>query len=127
MNRVSPSQRRSRALREPEVPDLTLVLELDHCGDGFLDGDFGVDAVLVVEVYGVDSEALERGVARFVDVLLVTTDGGVTLGVAQVAEFGAEEDFGAAAGVLEPFSDELLVGVGSVDVGAVPRGMVSYA
>lgn len=83
--------------------------------------------MLVVKIYGVDSEALERGIARFVDVLLIAADGGVTLGVTQVAEFGTEEDFGAAACVFEPFSDELLVGVGSVDVGAVPRGMVSYA
>lgn len=43
---------------EAEVVDFTLVFELDHCFNGFLDWCFAVDSVAVVEVDVVDTESL---------------------------------------------------------------------
>lgn len=79
--------------------------------------------MLIVKVYCLDSEALERRVAGFVNPFFVTADRGVTLGITKISEFGAEENFGASSTVFEPFSDEFLVGVGTVDVRTVNRSV----
>ena len=69
MDGVGATDRRRRGLAEPEVAHLPFLHELGHRADGLLDGDLGVDAVLVVQVDMVDAEACEGGIARLADVL----------------------------------------------------------
>lgn len=96
-------------LREAEVGDLALVLELDHGADGVFDRGLAVDAVAVVQVDGGDAEAGEGFGARGFHVGWVAADGVLAVLVGGVGEFGGEEDVGALAGACEPFADELFV------------------
>jgi hypothetical protein len=54
-------------LGQTEVADLARLHELRHRADGLLDGDIGIDAVLVIEVDVIGAQAGERsfdGAAR---------------------------------------------------------------
>lgn len=48
---------------EADVADFALANEIGESADGFLDGSFGIDAMLVVQIDSVDAEALQAGVA----------------------------------------------------------------
>src|SRR5262245_17916599 len=100
------------------MADLAGLDELGHRADGLLDRRVLVDAVLVVEVEVVDSEALERCFAGLTDV------GGVAAATpplsvlaAYVAELRGEHDVLATSGDGAP--DEPLVRERPVDVGGV--------
>ena len=85
-------------------------------------GVVGVDAVLVVEVDVVDAQAPQRGLGGLLDVLgpAVEAAGGGVVGVADDPELRGQHDLVAAVG--DGAADELLVGVGAVDVGGVEEG-----
>ena len=81
---------------ESEETDLAGGDEVGHGADGFFDGSVGVDAVLVVEVDDIDAETEEAGVACGTDVFGAAVDTEVvSVGGADVAEFGGEEDLAA--------------------------------
>ncbi len=94
--------------------------ELRHRADGVLDRSVGVDAVLVVEVDVIDSEALERALGGFAHVGGAAVDRAVdevVFAEQPDAELGRQEDLIAARG--DGAAHELLVGEGSVHVGCV--------
>lgn len=72
----------------------------------------------VVQVDVVDAQALERGVARLMDVLRRAVDTPArTILAALDAEFGRQDDLVSPVG--DCLADELLVGEGPVHVGGV--------
>ena len=107
-----------RRFRDAEVADLALVDELRHGAPGLLDGDGGVDAVLVVEIDVVDSQPRERSVAGGPHVFGTSVDADpAAVGAALVAEFGCEDNFIAPAG--DCLADEQLIGERPVHVSSV--------
>ena len=100
------------------MTDLALRDQLGHGADGLLDGRVGVDAVLVVEVDVVGAEPLERAFDGEADVLRAAVERPrAAAGVGDQAELGGQDGLVAAA--FERPADELLVGVGPVDLGGV--------
>ena len=110
-----------RCFREAEEADLTLADEAGHGAHGVFDGRVGIDAVLVVEVDGVDIKALETGFAGGTDVVgLAVVAEELAGGRADVAELGGEEDLFATAG--DGFADEGFVAAYAVDIGGIEKG-----
>ena len=106
---------------ETEEADLAFADEFGHRSDRVFDGGIGIDAVLVVEVDGFDSEAAKAGLAGFADVVgLPAHAANVRVrGVADDAELGGEDDLVAFA--FDGASDEFFVFVRTVDVGSVEK------
>ena len=101
------------------MPDFSFANEIGESAGGFLDGSFGIDAMLVVQINGVDTETLEAGVARGANISAGTVDAakrGVGF-VADDAEFCGEEDF--VTDTANGFADEDFVVTVTVDVGGV--------
>ncbi len=69
---VGAPERLDASLREAEVPDLALGDQLLHRPGDILDRHVRVDAVLVVQVDGVDAQAPERALRHLPDVLRAT-------------------------------------------------------
>src|ERR687893_1970077 len=93
MTRVGAPYRLGPRLGEPEVSDLPSFDELLHRAHGLLDGYLRVHPVLVVEVYRVNAEPPERGVARLSYVLRPAVDADPAPVLAPlVAELGREND-----------------------------------
>src|SRR2546422_459018 len=92
--------------------------QLAHRADCVLDGDLGVDTVLVVEVDVVDSEPPQRSVARLAHVfrLAAHAEEGPVL-AADVPELGRDHHLVAAAA--NRLSHEFLVAEGAVHIGGV--------
>lgn len=102
---ASPTQGLAAALRQPNVLDHPLLLQLLELFHRLLDGSFAVEAVRVVEVDVRYSEAGEGFLAGFAAVFGAAVYEGLVVLVAAVGEFGCEEDLFALAGVgLEPFA-----------------------
>src|SRR5918995_639541 len=95
--------------------------ELGHRPDRLLDGYLGVYSVLVVEVYALHAEPLERGLARPPDVLgpAVDTDPAPVL-APLVAELGGQDHL--VAPVHDSFAHQFLVGERAVHVRRVEEG-----
>src|SRR5262249_8694097 len=66
---VRPADGRGRRLAQAEVADLPLPDQFCHRADSLFDGDFWIDAVLVVEVDVIDAQPPERGLAGLAHVL----------------------------------------------------------
>jgi hypothetical protein len=116
---VRAAQRLGSGLAQAEVADLALRDQLGHRPDGLLDRRVDVDAVLVVEVDVVGAEALQRVLARLLDVLGAPVGGAAARvgGIADDPELRGQHDLVAAIGDRAP--DEALVCVRAVDVGGV--------
>ncbi len=103
--------------------DLALLDEVfDGAGDVF-DGDVQVDAVLVVEIDGVDLEALQRLFGDFLDVIRMAVEGvpfAAVVGVGFPAEFCGDDDLTAEG--REGFADELFIEERAVDFGGIEEG-----
>ena len=108
-------------LGHPEVADLAGLDELlDGAGD-VLDGDVGVDAVLVEQVDGVGAQAAQRAVDGGADVVWPAADAGLLAVLVEgEPELGGDDD--VVADRLERLADELLVVEGAVDLGGVEQG-----
>lgn len=89
--------------------------------DRLLDGRVGVHAMLVVQVDAVRAQALQAGLAGLLDVLGASVHDHLAV-LELVGELGRQEDLVAAARLLEPPAEELLVREGPVDVRRVPEG-----
>ena len=94
---------------------------LDRPGD-LLDGDVGVDAVLVVEVDRLDAESLERALGGVLD-RVGPAAGRLPIHVDE-AELGGDDDL--AAERRERFADELFVGERAVHLGGVEEGHAEF-
>jgi hypothetical protein len=88
--------RRAR-FRESDGANFPGSHEIGHRADRVFDRRRGIDAVLIVQVDGVDAEPLQRGVAALPHVLRPSTDAEErAIGGAHVAEFGGNDDLIAA-------------------------------
>ena len=95
--------------------------QLGERADGVLDRRVRVDAVLVVQVDVVGAEPPQRALDRGADVGRAAVEAPrAAAGVGDEAELGRQHDLVAAA--LHGPADELLVGVGAVDLGGVDEG-----
>ena len=109
-----------RRLGEPDVPHLAGAHQLGHGADGLFDRRARVDAVLVVEIDGIDAQALQRGVAGGANVFRTSIDADpAPVGIALVAELGRQDDLVAAAA--DGAADQPLVGERAVHVGGVEK------
>jgi hypothetical protein len=118
MHLVRAPDRLGRSLRQAQVANLALIDQLRHRADGLLDRDLRVDAVLVVEVDRLDSEPLERRVARRVHVLGVPAySQPLAVLAAGVPELRRQHHLVATAGDRAAHQD--LVREGPVHVGGV--------
>src|SRR2546422_5572915 len=100
MDRVRAADRLRARFAQPDEPDLAGVDKLAHRPDGFLDRSLGIDAVLVVEIDVVDTEAAQRRVARCFEVFGPAADRALhrILRIADDSELRSERDLGAPAG-----------------------------
>ena len=115
------TQRRGRGLRQSQIAHLAGRDQVGHRADGVLDRRRRVDAVLIVEVDGVDAEPLQRSVAGLAHVLRPAVDAErLAVGVAHEPELRGHDDLRAP--VADRLADEAFVGVRPVDVGGVEQG-----
>src|SRR5450759_4235059 len=110
------------ALADAQVPHLSGGDQLTERTEGLLDGRFGVDAVLVVEVDDVHIQAPQRCLDRGSDVLRATVDptSALTALVDLVTELGGQHHLVTAAS--DGLADQDLVGERAVYVGGVEQG-----
>src|SRR5687768_14228810 len=94
MHPMGAPDRADRRLGEAEVAHFSLAHELGHRADSVLDRSARIDAMLIVEVDGVDAEPLERCIARLAHVLRTAVDSPecAVVGIADVAELGGDDD-----------------------------------
>src|SRR5258708_30935902 len=88
--RRSPQRFRPR-FGEAERSDLALGNKLGHGGDGFFDGNIGIDAMLIIEIDGFDAQALKARVARAANVLGRTVDTADSVGTDAETKFGGDD------------------------------------
>jgi len=119
---VSAANRVRGGFGEADVADFALANEIGESADGFLDGSFGIDAVLVVQIDRVDAEALEAGVAGGANVSGRAVDAakGCVGFVADDAEFCGEEDF--ISDTANGLADENFIVTVAVYVGGIEKG-----
>ena len=111
-------------LAQAEMKHLALLDELGHRAHRLLDRHRPVDAVLVVQVDGVDVEPAERRLACAVNVIRPATDGLRPVGLTYEAELGRDHEL--VAPPRQRFADQLLVGEGAVHVGGVEHGDADF-
>jgi len=111
---------RAETLRQPEIADLALVLEVDHGLHGVLDGRVGVHAVLVVEIDAIRLQALQAGGTGLLHVFWIAVNDHDAV-LEPIAKLGGQEDLVSATRRLKPLADQALVGERSVDVARVPE------
>src|SRR5437870_2835721 len=104
--------------RKPKIAHLAFGPEPRHRAASLVDGHAPVNAVLVVEVDGIDSEPLQAGLAGLPDVFRSAVDSDESaLGVAHVTELGRQDDFLAAAA--DRLADQLFVAAPAVNIGRI--------
>jgi hypothetical protein len=108
---VSTADGTHAGLREPEVADLARLDELlDGAGD-VLDGDRGVDPVLVEEVDAVGAQAAQGRLGDLLDVLGSTGEAVlVAVSVDVEAELGCDDDRSRTGASASPTSSSLVNG-----------------
>src|SRR5918994_4523634 len=112
-------------LRDTQVPDLPGLNELLHRAPGLLYGDLRIYPMLIVEVYVIHPEPLQRVVTGLPHVLwLAVHPEEATVLASLVAELGGEGYL--LAPVSNGLADELLVGKGAVHVGGVEEGHAQF-
>src|SRR4051794_30015247 len=103
------------------MQDLSLGHQFGQGADGVLDRSVRVDSVLVVEVDAVGPQPRQGALDRGHDVRRAAVEySGASAGVGDEAELRC--DHYAVTTSLEGAADELLVGVGAVDLGGVDVG-----
>src|SRR5215471_5397701 len=119
MDSMRATNRGRRSFREAEVAHLAGANQIRHGTDGFFDGSVGINAMLVIEVDGVDAESIQAGVATGTDILRLTADA-ANIGIGAIAnngELGSKENFVAA--VANGLADQDLVVAVAVDIGSI--------
>src|SRR5215203_1149742 len=93
MYRMRPPNSLRGRLGESQIAHLPCLDELLHRANGLLDRYLWVHPVLVVEIYHVHAETLERGLARHLHIFRLTVDADPASVLAPfVAELGSEDD-----------------------------------
>src|SRR5437899_10935189 len=121
MNFVGAANGFGRRFGETEVANLARFAELRHRADRIFDRRVGVDAMLIIKIDNVGSEALQTGFASGADVF--GTPGyfasGRIFGPPHDSELRRDSDFVAPAA--NRLADEFLVAMRSVGVGGIPE------
>ena len=109
------------SFRQPEVAYLARAHQLGHRADGFFDWRLGVNAVLIIEIDAIYIEPAETRVARLFHVLRFAVDSAEAwcARIPQDAEFRRDDD--AMPFAADAASEQLFVGVGSVNVGSIEK------
>ncbi len=118
MHRVGPAEGVDAGLRQAEEAHLALLDQPFHGADGVLDRHRRIDPVLVVEIDGLDPEALQALLAGLHDVFGPAVDPEAAIGGALVAELGGDHRLAAIAIRQGPLQ-QLLIGAQAVHVGGV--------
>ena len=114
LHRVGATDRLRRRFGEAEVLDLAFLDQVLHRPRHLFDRHVRVDAVLVVEVDGLDPEPLERALGHLLDVLGPAVQAPLLpVGTELVAELGGDHDLVPDGG--QRFAHELLVRERTVD------------
>jgi hypothetical protein len=115
---VRPANSFDRRFRQTEVQNFSFLHEPRHLADRIFDGRLGIDAMLVIKVYGIDAETTQAGLASRAHILRPSVDAEETAVVAaHVAELGRQNDFIAAS--FDGTPDEFFVRERPVHVGRV--------
>src|SRR5208283_2030694 len=117
MRRVRAANRTGASLRKAQVANFSFAHQVGHRADGLLDRHLLVDAMLVVEIDVIDTEALERCIAGGAHVFGSAVDRALAIGQDLVGKLGRDNH--AVAVFLERFADQLLVVAHAVNVGGV--------
>jgi hypothetical protein len=122
MHRVGAADRLGLRLRQAEMADLALLDQPRHPANRLLDRHRGIDAMLVVEVDGLDAQPLQAGFAGLQHVVGPPVDAicRARLRRLGLAELGGEHD--AVAPSLDGAADQRLVVAPAIHVGAVEMG-----
>jgi len=119
MNFAGTAQVSGSSFGEAERADFTGFDEFGHGADGFLDGDVGIDAVLVVKINGFDAEALEAAFNSAADVGgRAVRAAARAVGIDAEAELGGDDD-AVAGNFSEKLSDEFFIRPRAVDFGGI--------
>ena len=106
---------------EADVADLAFLNECGHGSDGFLDRSRGIDAMLVVEIDGLDAEPLQAAFASRPYVFGLAADTTVhrIREITDDAEFG--RDLELMPMMLDSLADQDLVRVRAIHIGGVKK------
>ena len=110
-------------LGETEVQDLALGDQIFYRTSHVFDWHFRIDAVLVVKINAVGSEALQRFLGYFLDVLWSAIESYGTIDLE--TEFGCDNDLVAER--LKRFSDKFLTCKWTVNLGRIKERHASEA
>src|SRR5436190_8133171 len=126
MNLHSSSQRLRSRFREPDMADFAFLHELRHCAYGLFNWRIRIDAMLVVQVDTVYTEAPQTSLARFANVfrLAVYTPHLWVGWIANNAEFCGDHNLIALA--FDGFPDQFLVGVWPVRVRCIEKSNTEF-
>src|SRR3954469_17921867 len=104
---------------QAEVAHLTGTNQLSHRADCFLNWSFGIDAMLIIKIDAINAEPAKTRVTGLLDVVRFAIDPAKSRRprVAYNPEFGC--DHHAVAFTANAPPEQLLVRVGSVDVGSI--------
>src|SRR5882672_10302097 len=120
------ANRLGSCLGETEVTDLPRFHQLSHRADGIFDRGIGIDAMLIIEIDNVGSEALQTGFASGTDVF--GRSGyfapGRIVGRSHDSELGGDGDFVAPSA--NRSADQLLVAMRSISVRGIPEGDTEF-
>jgi hypothetical protein len=111
-------------LRQAQRLYLARLDQARHGADGLLDGRVGIDPVQVIEVDGLDAEALQRGLAGSRHIVGTAIDADPALGFRHLAELGGQHHRVAEAP--DDPADQLFVVPAAVDVGGVEQGDAEF-
>src|SRR4029077_11084852 len=89
-----------------------------HCANSFLNRNFRIHAMLVVEIDRFDAQPMKAPVARTADILGRAIDASNTAGTDTEAKFGRDDD-AVARNLAQETSQQFLVLVRTVDFGRI--------
>src|SRR6202008_597293 len=117
MGRMGTANTLGPCLAHPEITDLALLDEPGHRADGLFDRHRRIDAMLIVEIDGLDTEPLQARLASLRDIGRAAVDAIGAAGPPRLAEFAGNHD--AVAPPLERPPKQILVLAPTIHVRAV--------
>src|SRR5712675_2621825 len=103
---------------EAEGSDLALGNKLGHGSDGFLDGNIGIHAMLIIEIDRFDAQALKARAARAANILGRAIDTANSVGTDAETKFGGD-DHSVTRYLAQETAEQVFVFVRAVDFGGV--------
>src|SRR6266404_5497001 len=106
---------------QSKVPDFALADELRHRADGIFNLRLRIDAMLIVKIDAIDLQPAQTFFARFLHVIRFAVNAEELLlhRIAQNSKLRRNDNFVAMS--FEQTTDQLLIGMRTVDVGGVEK------